>query len=71
VKAKGLSTAVAAHRSRIANTAVTFGINNIVDRRPPLSVDWFQTYDYSVGHFFVGFFFFQIEKNSNNIAKLP
>ena len=49
-------------RKLLANTTVTFGINNLADTRPPLSVDWYQTYDYGVDNFVMRFFYFQIEK---------
>jgi iron complex outermembrane receptor protein len=49
-------------RNVLANTTVTFGINNLFDTRPPLSVDWYQTYDYGVDNFVMRFFYFQIEK---------
>jgi len=49
-------------RNLLADTTVTFGINNLADTRPPLSVDWYQTYDYGVDNFVMRYFYFQIEK---------
>jgi len=49
-------------RNLLANMTVTFGINNLFDTRPPLSVDWYQTYDYGVDNFVMRYFYFQIEK---------
>ncbi|MBV9876566.1 MAG: hypothetical protein JO025_17680 [Verrucomicrobia bacterium] len=32
-------------RDLIANTTLTFGVNNVFDTRPPYSADWCQSYD--------------------------
>lgn len=50
-------------RSLLANATVTFGINNICDTYPPLSVDNFQVnYDTNVGNPTQRFFYVEIEK---------
>jgi outer membrane receptor protein involved in Fe transport len=36
-------------RDLIANTTLTFGINNVFDTRPPYSADWYQGHDPSNG----------------------
>ena len=54
-------------RSLLANTTVTFGINNIADTRPPLvsqgtAANFFQGFDTSVATPIQRYFYFQIEK---------
>jgi iron complex outermembrane recepter protein len=49
-------------RNLLANTTLTFGINNIFDTRPPLSADWYQTYDYGVDNFVMRYFYVQVDK---------
>ena len=50
-------------RSLLANTTVTFGINNLFDTYPPLSVDNCQVnYDTNVGNPTQRFFYVEIEK---------
>jgi iron complex outermembrane recepter protein len=52
-------------RKWVANTTLTFGINNIGDTRPPLSVQggtFFQGYDTTAATPIGRFFYFQLEK---------
>jgi len=50
-------------RNLLANTTITFGINNIFDTYPPLAVDSFQVnYDTNVGNPTQRFFYVEIEK---------
>jgi iron complex outermembrane receptor protein len=52
-------------RTILANTTVTFGINNIADTRPPLSTqgqNFFQGYDTESATPIQRYFYFQIEK---------
>jgi hypothetical protein len=49
-------------RNLLANTTLTFGINNVFDRRPTLSADWYQTYDYGVDNFVMRYFYVQVDK---------
>jgi hypothetical protein len=49
-------------RSLLSNTKLTFGINNVFDTRPPLSIDWYQNYDYGVDNPVGRYFYVQIDK---------
>jgi outer membrane receptor protein involved in Fe transport len=50
-------------RNLLANTTLTFGINNIFDTYPPLSVDNVQgNYDANVGNPVMRFFYVSVEK---------
>ena len=52
-------------RNLLDNTTLTFGINNIGDVRPPLSVQggtFFQGYDTLAANAIQRYFYFQIEK---------
>jgi outer membrane receptor protein involved in Fe transport len=50
-------------RSLLANTTLTFGINNVFDTYPPLSVDNLQVnYDTNVGNPAQRFFYVEVEK---------
>ena len=49
-------------RSLLAQTKLTFGINNIFDTRAPFSADWYQTYDVTEDNAIGRFFWCQIEK---------
>jgi outer membrane receptor protein involved in Fe transport len=49
-------------RSLLAGTKLTFGINNIIDTPAPLSVDWYQNYDYGVNNPVGRYFYVQIDK---------
>ena len=49
-------------RSLLANAKLTFGINNVFDNRVPLSIDWYQNYDYGVNNPIGRFFYVQIDK---------
>jgi outer membrane receptor protein involved in Fe transport len=48
--------------SVLAQTKLTFGINNVFDARAPLSADWYQAYDPSETNEIGRFFWVQIEK---------
>jgi iron complex outermembrane recepter protein len=50
-------------RNLLANTTVTFGINNVFDTAPPLSVDNIEAnYDFGEANYIQRFFYFSIEK---------
>lgn len=50
-------------RNLLANTTVTFGINNIFDTAPPLSVDNIQgNYDFGEANYIQRFFYVSVEK---------
>ena len=49
-------------RKWLANTTLTFGINNIGDVKPPFSSDWYQGYDTSNTVPYGRLFYFQIDK---------
>jgi iron complex outermembrane recepter protein len=49
-------------RNLLAQTRLTFGINNVFDARAPLSADWYQAYDPSETNEIGRFFWVQIEK---------
>jgi iron complex outermembrane recepter protein len=49
-------------RSLLANTTLTFGINNLFDTNPPFSSDSIQAYDPGSANFIGRFFFVSIEK---------
>ena len=50
-------------RNLLANTTLTFGINNIFDTRPPLSVDNVEgNYDNDEANYIQRFFWVSIEK---------
>jgi len=46
----------------LANTTFTFGINNVFNTRPPLSVDLYQGYDFSDANPYGRFYYLQFEK---------
>jgi outer membrane receptor protein involved in Fe transport len=46
----------------LANTTITFGINNIFDTRPPYSADWYQGYDTGDANPIQRYFYVQIDK---------
>jgi outer membrane receptor protein involved in Fe transport len=55
---------VAGWRKWLANTKFIFGINNIFDTRPPLSVDSnFLGRDYLTDNSIMRFFYFEIDKH--------
>jgi outer membrane receptor protein involved in Fe transport len=49
-------------RKLLANTTLTFGINNIFDTRPPYSADWYQGYDPSNANYVQRYFWMSIDK---------
>jgi outer membrane receptor protein involved in Fe transport len=50
-------------RNLVANTTVTFGIDNIFDTAPPLSVDNVQgNYDFGEANYIQRFFYVSVEK---------
>jgi iron complex outermembrane recepter protein len=49
-------------RNLLANTTLTFGINNIFDTRPPFSSDWYQGYDTQNTNYIQRFFWVSIDK---------
>ena len=52
-------------RNFLDNTTITFGINNLGDTRPPLSVQggtFFQGYDTLAANAIGRYFYFQVEK---------
>ena len=49
-------------RNLLANTTVTFGINNIFDTPPPFSSDWYQGYDPSETNYIGRYFWVSIDK---------
>jgi outer membrane receptor protein involved in Fe transport len=49
-------------RNLLANTTLTFGINNVFDTRPPFSSDNYQGYDPGEANFIQRFFFVSIDK---------
>ncbi len=50
-------------RQLLANTTLTFGINNIFDNPPPLSVDNIQgNYDFAEANYIQRFFYVSVEK---------
>ncbi|MBV8099396.1 MAG: TonB-dependent receptor [Verrucomicrobia bacterium] len=49
-------------RNLLANTTLTFGINNIFDTRPPFSSDWYQGYDTQNANYIQRFFWVSIDK---------
>jgi outer membrane receptor protein involved in Fe transport len=49
-------------RNLIANTTLTFGINNVFDTRPPYSADWYQSYDPSNANYIQRYFWMSIDK---------
>jgi outer membrane receptor protein involved in Fe transport len=49
-------------RNLIANTTLTFGINNLFDTRPPYSADWYQSYDPSNANYIQRYFWMSIDK---------
>jgi len=51
-----------AWRYWLANTTFTFGINNVFNTRPPLSVDLYQGYDFGNANPYGRFYYLQFEK---------
>jgi iron complex outermembrane recepter protein len=49
-------------RNLIANTTLTFGIDNIFDARPPFSSDWYQGYDPGETNYIQRFFYVSVDK---------
>ncbi|MFZ0505477.1 MAG: TonB-dependent receptor [Chthoniobacterales bacterium] len=49
-------------RNLLANTTLTFGIDNIFDTAPPFSADWYQGYDTSETNYIQRFFYVSVEK---------
>jgi len=49
-------------RNLLANTTLTFGINNVFDTRPPFSSDNYQGYDPGEANFIQRFFYVSIDK---------
>jgi iron complex outermembrane recepter protein len=49
-------------RNLLANTTLTFGINNVFDARPPFSADWYQGYDPEETNYIQRFFYVSIDK---------
>ena len=49
-------------RSLIANTTLTFGINNVFDRRAAYSADWYQGYDSMETNAIQRYFYVSVEK---------
>ncbi len=49
-------------RTLLAQTKITFGINNVFDYAAPFAADWYQNYDYGVNNPIGRFFYFQIDK---------
>jgi len=49
-------------RNLIANSTLTFGINNIFDTRPPYSADWYQGYDPSSANYIQRYFWMSLDK---------
>lgn len=49
-------------RTLLANTTLTFGINNVFDAPPPFSSDWYQGYDTSNANPIRGFYYASVEK---------
>jgi outer membrane receptor for ferrienterochelin and colicin len=49
-------------RNLLANTTLTFGIDNIFDTAPPFSSDWYQGYDTSETNYIQRFFYVSVEK---------
>jgi outer membrane receptor for ferrienterochelin and colicin len=49
-------------RNLIANTTITFGINNVFDTRPPFSSDNYQAYDTGDANYIQRFFYVSLDK---------
>jgi iron complex outermembrane recepter protein len=49
-------------RQWLANTTVTFGINNVFDARPAFSSDWYQGFDPNVANYIQRYYFVKVEK---------
>lgn len=49
-------------RDLLANTTLTFSINNIFDTSPPYSADWYQGYDPSNANYIQRYFWMSIDK---------
>ena len=49
-------------RNLIANTELTFGIDNIFDARPPDSSEWYQGYDPGETNYIQRFFYVSVDK---------
>jgi len=46
----------------LANTTLTFGINNLFNAAPPLSADWFQGFDTENTNALGRFYYMSFEK---------
>ena len=49
-------------RNLIANTTITFGIDNVFDARPPYSSDWYQGYDTGDANYIQRYFYVSVDK---------
>ena len=49
-------------RNLIANTTLTFGIDNLFDAHPPYSSDWYQGYDPGETNYIQRFFYVSVDK---------
>src|SRR6202522_2369585 len=49
-------------RDLLANTTLTFGVDNILDTRPPYSSDWYQGFDTEETNYIQRYFYVSIEK---------